>query len=336
MYDAIIIGAGTAGMTAALYLRRAGKRVLIFERETIGGQIVYSPKIENYPAIRSISGADYAGELFSQVEAHGADFEFSDVTAIKTDIRDAESARSDLIVIGAVTDGGEKKEFKKTEKQDKIEKKTFSVFADAKEFKAKSLIIASGVKHRRLGLERETELSGCGVSYCAVCDGAFFKGKNVAVAGGGSAALTDALFLSDTSKLVFLIHRREQFRGEKKLTEILSEKKNVTFVLNSEISELIGENTLSALKILNKSTGGISVLPVDGLFIAVGYVPSNAVFGGIADLDADGYIIAGENCRTSESGVFAAGDCRTKEVRQLSTAAADGAVAAVEVCKFLA
>ncbi|MDR2090348.1 MAG: FAD-dependent oxidoreductase [Clostridiales bacterium] len=304
MYDTIIIGAGTAGMTAAIYLRRAGKKVLIFERENTGGQIVYSPKIENYPAIASIGGADYAMRLFGQAENQGAQFEFDEILSIK--------------------------------KEEAKGEKTFFALSGSKTYEAKSIIIASGVKHRRLGLEHENKFSGAGLSYCAVCDGAFFKGKTVAVVGGGSTALTDALFLSNTSKKVYLIHRRDGFRGERRLVESLKEKENVEFVMNSEIKELIGGETLSAVKVFDKKTAQESVITLQGLFVAIGFLPANAAFKDIVALDGDGYIEAREDCKTSEAGIFTAGDCRTKEVRQLATAAADGAVAALAACKYLA
>jgi thioredoxin reductase (NADPH) len=354
MYDTIIIGAGTAGMTAAIYLRRAGKKVLIFERENTGGQIVYTPKIENYPAIASIGGAEYADRLFEQTQSQGAEFIFDEVLSIK--------------------------------KEETPEKPTFFVNSTSKSYAAKSIIIASGVKHRQLGLENENEFLGEGLSYCAVCDGAFFKGMDVAVVGGGSTALTDALFLSNTSKKVYLIHRRGEFRGEQQLVESLREKENVEFILDSEIKELIGTNTmnnglintntlnsnisadilsavktsdndanseikepvganilpaiktdtLSAVRVFNKKTAKESVLEIKGLFVAVGFIPSNAIFKNLVALDAEGYIVAGEDCKTSEAGIFTAGDCRTKEVRQLATAAADGAVAALAACKYLA
>jgi thioredoxin reductase (NADPH) len=375
MYDAIIIGAGTAGMTAAIYLRRAGKKVLIFERENTGGQIVYTPKIENYPAIASIGGADYAERLFAQTESQGAEFEFDEVLSIQKDetpsISTSDSSQKKEEIHEKPTFFTNSPPDSPLKKDETTDKPTFFVHSASKTYAAKSIIIASGVKHRRLGLARENEFSGEGLSYCAVCDGAFFKGKDVAVVGGGSTALTDALFLSNTSKKVYLIHRRGEFRGERRLVKSLHEKENVEFILDSEIKELLGANipnkeplnantltaigisykkndadseikeftdanTLSAIKIFNKKTLKESILEIKGLFVAVGFIPSNAIFQNLVALDGDGYIIAEEDCKTSETGIFAAGDCRTKEVRQLATAAADGAVAALAACKYLA
>ncbi|MDR3264057.1 MAG: FAD-dependent oxidoreductase [Clostridiales bacterium] len=294
MYDIIIIGAGTAGMTAALYAGRAGKSVLVIEKESVGGQIIYSPRVENYPGIRSISGADYAVGLYEQACALGAEFLFDEVVSLK--------------------DNGEDK----------------TVTAGQKEYKSKSVIIASGVRHRHLGIE----FLGEGVSYCAVCDGAFYKGKAVAVAGGGNTALSDALFLSNICKKVYLIHRRDTFRGEKKSVEILSKKENVEFVLESNITALNGADTLSGVTVKNNKTGIETALAVNCLFVAVGQEPSNAVFASVTALDESGFIIASENCKTSASGIFAAGDCRTKDVRQLTTAAADGAISAIAACNY--
>jgi thioredoxin reductase (NADPH) len=285
-------------MTAALYARRASKTVLVFEKENIGGQIVYAQNIENYPALKNISGSLFASELFEQVEALGADFEFRAVTGIRKN--------GDFFIVNA----------------------------EKKDFSAKSIIIASGVKHRRLGVDKEEQFIGGGVSYCAVCDGAFFKNKDVAVVGGGNTALADAITLQPICKKVYLIHRRDTFRGEEKLVEYIKKQPNIELVLNSNITALLGETFLEGIQIKNNKTRKISSLILSGLFVAVGQEPSNHIFSNLVALDENGFISSSESCTTSCPGIFVAGDCRAKEVRQLSTAAADGAIAALCACKY--
>jgi thioredoxin reductase (NADPH) len=286
-------------MTAALYARRAGKSVLVLEKEGIGGQIVFSPRIENFPSVPNISGSAYANALFEQVSSLGAEFDFRAVKSIQK------------------KDGA------------------FLAVTAKKEYETKSVILATGVKHRRLGIDREEELAGEGLSYCAVCDGAFFRDKTTAVVGGGNTALTDALYLSEISKKVFLIHRRDTFRAEQRLVEALKNRPNVEFILDSVVTALYGAPSLTAIGLKNQKNEAEQTLPLDGLFVAVGQEPFNQPFAALVDLDENGFIRAGENCRTSALGIFAAGDCRTKEIRQLTTAAADGAVAALAACKFL-
>lgn len=296
-YDIIIVGAGTAGLTAAIYALRAGKSVLVTEGEGFGGQITSSPRVENYPGIASISGNEFADGLVSQALTLGADVELERVEKI--------------------IDGVEK-----------------TVITDSNSYSCKCVIIATGAKHRPLGIEREEEFSGMGLSYCAVCDGAFFKGQEVAVVGGGDSALQSAIFLSAYCSKVTLIHRRNEFRGEKALVDTLNTKDNVSMLLESEVSELIGDGTLTAVKVKNKS-GEEQELPLNGLFVAVGQMPDNKAFADVVKLDDFGYIIADEDCETGTAGIYTAGDCRTKQVRQLTTAAADGAVAALAACKYI-
>lgn len=298
MKDIIVIGAGPAGLTAAIYALRAGKSVLIFEKELFGGQITYSPSVENYPGFKQISGNEFAEHLIDQATALGAEIEFAAVTGIL-----------DGPVKTVVTDGGN--------------------------YECKSVIIASGSRHRHLGLEREEELTGSGISYCAVCDGAFFKGKTVAVAGGGDAALQDAIFLSERCRHVYLIHRRDTLRGEAHLESILRARDNVEFVLNSVIEKLEGEQKLSGILVKNKLTGEHTQIALDGLFIAVGQEPQNAPFAGLITLDNAGYADAGEDCSTATPGIFVAGDCRKKAVRQLTTAVGDGAVAGLAAVNYI-
>ncbi|BDF32946.1 thioredoxin reductase [Lachnospiraceae bacterium] len=299
MYDIVIVGGGTAGMTAAIYGLRAGKKVLLIEGTTFGGQITLSPHVENYPGIAEVSGSQFATAMAEQASALGAELEYTKVKSVRKD-------------------GGNK-----------------IVVTEDKEIPCRTVILATGVSHRHLGVPREEELVGAGVSYCAVCDGAFFKGSDVAVVGGGSTALQDAVFLSEYCSHVYVVHRRDEFRGEKHLVETLSARDNVTFVLDSVVSEIKGEDAVESIRILNKKTGGTSELKVEGIFIAVGQKPNNDPFEEIVKLNDEGYILAAEDCMTSCPGIFAAGDCRTKEVRQLTTAAADGSVAALAACRYI-
>ncbi len=299
MYDIIVVGGGPAGLTAALYALRAGKSVLVIEKSTFGGQITWSPKVENYPAIPSVSGTELGDRLMAQAEAQGAEFELDEVISVELD-GDVKRVKTDF--------GGE--------------------------FEAKALIIAVGAKPRMLGLEREEELVGNGVCFCAVCDGAFYKNRPVAVSGGGNSALQDAVLLSDTCSKVYLIHRRATFRGEAKLVETLRSKDNVEFVLESSVTALHGENELSGITVTNKD-GASRDISVDGLFVAVGHAPDNGVFAQLMELDEAGYAASDESCLTKTRGVFVAGDCRRKAVRQLTTAAADGSAAALAACSYI-
>ena len=299
MYDIIIVGGGPAGLTAALYALRAGKTALIIEKNAFGGQITWSPKVENFPTIESISGTELADRLMEQTMNQGAEMELDEVTAIELD-GDVKRVKTEF--------GGE--------------------------FEAKAVIIATGARPRMLGVEREAELVGSGVCFCAVCDGAFYKGRPVAVNGGGNSALQDAMLLSDTCSRVYLVHRRDSFRGEAKLVEALREKENVEFVLNSSITALHGETELTGITVTDKM-GNERKIAVDGLFVAIGHAPDNGIFAELIDLDAGGYADSGEDCMTKTSGVFVAGDCRRKSVRQLTTAAADGSAAALAACSYI-
>lgn len=313
MKDVIIIGAGTAGLTAAIYALRAGKSVLVLEQGTYGGQIVNTPKVENYPGIEQISGYEFASGLFRQAEKLGMEYRSEKVT----DIRLESSA-----------DTGEELSSASVETGNKIVETTEQSYC------AKAVILATGAKNRPLGVVKEAEYTGRGVSYCATCDGMFFRGKKTAVVGGGNTALEDAAFLSNYCEKVYLIHRREAFRGEEKLVEELRKKDNVEFLLNKTVQALEGETTLQAVILRDKISGEESRLEVSGLFVAIGQMPENEVFARLVDLDENGYILAGEDCRTSVEGIFAAGDCRRKTVRQLTTAAADGAVAALAAAQI--
>ncbi len=298
MYDIIIIGAGPAGLTAAIYARRASKKTLVLEAKAYGGQIINTLDIENYPAEENISGFDLATKMYNQAKNLGAEFAFEPVIKIQ--------------------DQGDKK----------------SVTTDENTYEAKAIIIATGSEDRKLGLSNEDELIGKGLSYCATCDGAFYKGKTVAVNGGGNTALEDALYLSDIADKVYLIHRRDEFRGDKLLVERLKTKDNVEFILSSTITKLNADQKLDSIEITN-TNGNTKTIAVDGLFVAIGRTPATATFKDVVKLDKSGYIIADEDCHTSAPGIFVAGDNRAKDVRQLVTATSDGAIAATEAVKYL-
>lgn len=299
MYDIIIIGAGPAGLTAALYALRADKTVLLLEKGTFGGQITYSPQIENYPGFIKMSGNEFAEKLIDQVLSQGAEIEMETVI----DIRDNSSYKT--------------------------------VITEESKFDSKAVIIATGVKHRQIGLPNENKLIGEGISYCAVCDGAFFKGQTVAVLGGGNSALQEAVLLSEGCKKVYLIQNLDYFTGEARLIEKLKEKDNVEFITGTVISELIGEEKLEGLKLCKESDKSESELDVNGLFVAIGLVPENEAFSDIAGLDEFGYIDSDESCTTKTAGIFVAGDCRKKQIRQITTATADGSVAALAACRYI-
>ena len=300
MKDIIIIGAGPAGMTAALYALRADKSVLLLEKENFGGQITYSPKLENYPSVMEISGSAFAEKMLEQVMAHGADIE--------------------LAAAEKITDMGDYK----------------IVSTEYGDFEGKAVIIATGSKHRHLGLEGEEELIGSGISFCAVCDGSFFAGKKVAVIGGGNTALQEAVMLSDLCSEVIIVQNLSFMTGEKKLLQILEKKSNVKMIFDTLVTSLSSEGgELRAISLKNTSTDEISTLELDGMFVAIGQQPENQPFASLTALDNYGYIIAGEDCLTDTAGVFVAGDCRTKRIRQVTTAAADGAVAALAACRYI-
>ena len=295
LFDIIIIGGGPAGLTAAVYARRAGKSVLLLEKEGFGGQIASSPKVENFPGFAAISGAELSDRLYSQADELGARLELEEVL----EIRDGE---------------------------------TKTVVTDYGAYDCRALILATGMKHRTLGLPGEDAMGG--ISYCAVCDGSFYKDRDTAVCGGGNTALQDALFLSDICRKVTVIHRRDTFRGDPILVEQLKKRPNVDFAMNTVVTGLLGQGTLSGLALKNTATGEERQLAVDGLFEAVGQLPEKKLAASVAEVDETGFVPAGEDCVTSAAGVFVAGDCRAKEVRQLTTACADGAVAALAACRY--
>jgi thioredoxin-disulfide reductase len=298
-YDIVIVGAGTAGLSAAIYAVRAGKSVIVLEATTHGGQIVNTPEVENYPGIQKISGFEFANNLYEQAKSLGAEVIYEKV-------------------IGIEVNGEEK-----------------IVHTTKEDYQAKAVILATGAKNRPLGLEHEKEWIGAGISYCAICDGMFYRGKDVAVAGGGNTALENAIFLTNYCRKVYIIHRRDAFRGEEKLLQTLKEKPNVEFVLNANITRLIGEDGVDGVEVEDKNTHEKRIIDVMGLFVAIGQMPENSEFINVVDLDKGGYIEAKEDCKTKTKGIFTAGDCRTKKVRQLATAASDGAIAALAACEYI-
>lgn len=287
-FDIIIIGAGTAGMTAGIYAARANKKTLILEGKNYGGQIINTPDIENFPALNHISGIEYATNLYNQVKELGVTYKREEVQNIT---------------------------------EDRV------VTTNKNQYQAKAVIIATGTQNRKLGLEGEDNLVGRGISYCATCDGRFYKGKNVAVIGGGNTAIEDAIYLSDLAEKVYLIHRREGFRADQKAIEILKSKENVEFILNNKPNKLIAENKLTGLEIINNENE-ITMIDVSGIFIAIGQIPNTEIFKNFIDLNESGYIKSKDGVHTNIDKIYVAGDVREKELRQLITAASDGAIAA--------
>ena len=288
MYDIIIVGAGPAGMTAALYALRANKKVLVLEAKTYGGQIIKANKVENYPGIESISGVDFATNLYNQVKKLGGEVKFETVIRI-------------------------------TDKKEVITSKNT--------YQAKAVILATGADNRKLNIEHEQEFVGKGISYCATCDGNFFKDKVVAVIGGGNTALEDAIYLADIASKVYLIHRRDSFKAEDRYVSEAREKDNIEFIFNSNVSKLIGSDQLEEIEI-KSNMGDVRTIAIAGLFIAVGQEPKNEIFADIIELNQYGYIVSSDGVHTNKEGIYVAGDCRVKTLRQLTTAVSDGSIAA--------
>ena len=301
MYDIIIVGGGPAGLTSAIYALRAGKSVLVIEKNGFGGQIAFSPKVENIPGTRTISGAEFADKLTDHAMDLGAEVELEKVISV--------------------------------EKNDDI----FTVSTEeGSAYQAKAVILAVGVKHRTLGLPGEEELIGNGISFCAVCDGAFYTGQNVAMIGGGNSALQEALLLSEVCSKVTIVQNLAFLTGEKKLADALSEKDNVEILYSTVVSEYLTENgELKGLRLHNDETGAESEIAVDGTFLAVGLMPENEAFAHLTDLNNWGYFDSDESCTTKTPGLFVAGDCRSKTIRQVVTAAGDGAIAAMAACRYM-
>ncbi len=298
MYDIIIIGGGPAGLTAAVYARRAGKSALVLEKASFGGQITYSPKIENFPSEKSISGTELADKMMEQALSQGADIELEEAMSVEK--------------IGDI----------------------FKVTTDFSEYEAKAVIIATGAKHRLLGVEGEENLVGKGISFCAVCDGAFYADKEVMVIGGGNSALVEATLLAETCKKVTVVQNLPYLTGEKTTADALVSKPNVEVIYSTVVKEFKGEDELEAV-VLKADDGTQTTLTPAGVFVAIGLAPENTAFENLAELNEYGYIVANESCLTKTQGVFVAGDCRTKQVRQIATAAADGAVAALKAVEYI-
>ena len=298
IYDILIVGAGPAGLTAAIYARRAGKSVLVLEKDSFGGQITFSPKLENYPGFETISGNDLAQRMLEQAMALGADVDMDSVTGIEN---------------GPVK----------------------TVVGENARYEARAVILAAGARHRRLNLPREEDFIGNGLSFCAVCDGAFYQGGHVAVIGGGNTALQEILLLAETCAKVTVVQNLPFLTGEQAMVEQLLARPNVEILYSTLCVGYLGQEALSGLRLQNTETGAETELAVDGAFLAIGTEPENLAFAALAPLDEAGYIKADESCRTPTEGLFAAGDCRTKAYRQVATAVADGAAAALNACRYL-
>lgn len=298
LYDIIVVGAGPAGLTAAIYARRAGKTVLILEKDTFGGQVTFSPKLENYPGFQEISGNELAQRMLEQALALGADV--------------------DMDTVLDVLDGTPK-----------------HVIGESRQYEARSVIIAAGAKHRRLGLPNEEALIGKGISFCAVCDGAFYKGQHVAVIGGGNTALQEIALLADSCARVTVVQNLSFLTGEERMIRLLQEKSNIDYLYHTVVTAYEGDNALTGVQLLDTENGKSSRLAVDGLFLAIGTVPENDAFRRVTRCNEFGYIEAGESGTTMTPGIFVAGDCRTKAYRQVATAISDGATAALNACRWL-
>lgn len=289
MLDLVVIGAGPAGLTAAVYGLRAGLSVLVLEEGVTGGQLAVSAEVENYPSWQKISGWELAEKIAGQATSAGADIRYEPVESI--------------------------------EERDGVK----TVVTAQHRYDCRAVIVANGAKRRKLGCPGEERLTGKGVSYCAVCDGAFFRNRTVCVVGGGNTALEDALYLAKVCEKVYLIHRRDSFRGERRLQEAVQASEKIEVIWNTAVEEIRGDERVASVLLRGDRTGE---LPVDGVFVAIGLAPDNDRFAHLLELDGSGYLRAGEDCRTNVEGIYAAGDTRTKEIRQILTAAADGAVAA--------
>lgn len=299
MTDLIIIGGGIAGLTAALYARRAGKSALVLEKETFGGQITSAPRVDNFPGLPAVSGNALTDALLSQVMDLGAEIDMEDIISLQ-----------------------------KSEDH-------FVLSTGKREYSARAVILATGARHRPLGVAGEEALVGKGVSYCALCDGAFHKGQHVAVVGGGNSASQAAIFLSDLCASVTVIQQFDHFTCDSKELAAMQERQNIRLVTSTCVTALKGEDHLTALELTNQDTGTVTELPMDGLFVCIGRMPDNEPFRDVITLTEQGFIDADECCRTNVPGVFAAGDCRVKTVRQLTTAAADGSIAAIGACSYI-
>ena len=301
MYDVIVVGGGPAGMTAALYALRNGKSALVIEKNGFGGQITHSPKVENYPGTLSMSGNEFAEQTLSQILAQGAEIEFETVISV--------CPEADRKVV--ITEEGGR-------------------------YESRTVILATGVKHRMLGLEGEDELVGEGISFCAVCDGEFYSGKTVCVVGGGNSALQEAILLAETSKEVIVLQDLPHFTGEARLQEVLFSRPNVKGMTEIKVRRFLTEDgELRGVEVIHQASGEVQTIACDGLFVAIGLIPENEPFSSLAELNEYGYFDTDEQCLTKTPGIYVAGDCRSKRIRQLTTAVADGATAALAACQYI-
>lgn len=296
MYDIIIVGGGPAGMTAAIYGASARKKVLILEKDSMGGKILKTNKIKNYPGFEEISGFDYSNNLFNQVKKLGVEVKFEEVLKINKDK---------------------------------------SIITNKSKYNAGAIIIATGSKNKTLNILNEDKFLGKGISYCATCDGMFFKGKNVAIVGGGNSSISEALYLSNIVKNLYVIYRQKEFKFDSIDLETLKKKDNVTFIFNSTVSKLNGNEFIESITVKNNEDNNESEISVDGLFISIGFNPLSSLCEEILELSDNGYILSNEECTTNIDGVFVAGDVRKKSVRQLTTACSDGTIAAIKAFNYL-
>lgn len=297
-YDTIIIGAGVAGMTAALNILRGNKSVLVIERNTFGGQIATSPKVENYPSISSISGLELSEKIFSQILEHGADFELEEVLNI--------SKENDI----------------------------FTITTNYNTYTSQAVILATGVKHKTLNIPNEAELVGKGISYCAICDGAFYDGEEVCIVGDGNTAVQYAIMLANMCKKVTICTLFDKFFCEKIYLDRMKNKDNIEIIHNVCLKKIVGNNKLEAC-LFETSEGKELILNPKGLFIAIGQIPDNNKFIPFVEVDSNGYIITNEKCETKTKGLYAIGDCRVKQIRQITTAISDGAIASFNALDYL-
>ena len=299
LFDVAVVDGGPAGLTAAVYVRRAGKSVIVLEKETFGGQITFSPKVENIPGFTALSGNEFAEKLVEQALEQGAEMDSCEVLSVEKD--------------------GE----------------AFTLTTDGEPVRARAVILATGARHRTLGLPGEEDFIGSGVSFCAVCDGAFYRGARVAVVGGGNSALQEALLLSELAEKVIVVQNLDFLTGEGALQEQLYARSNVEVILGTVVDAYLGDGELAGIRVRREKDGSLSEIPVAGVFLAVGLIPQNEAFQNVLELDERGYAASDETCYSPTPGVFVAGDCRRKKIRQVTTAAADGAVAALAACDYL-
>ena len=301
-YDVAIIGGGPAGLTAGIYAARAGKSTAVIERGLIGGQITFTDSIDNFPAAPGMNGAEYAMKIQSQAESFGTEIIMDEITE----------------VAAPETEGG-----------------TFKIKGNSDEYEATAVVLATGLDNRKMGISGEDGLISRGISFCAVCDGAFFRNKEVAVYGGGNTAVEDAAFLANICSKVTIIHRRDRFRAEQAVVDELKALDNVEFIMSSNVVGVNGDKALESITVKNNETGETRDIDVSALFVAIGKIPNGKPFANLVATDEAGYFEIGETCEAGTPGVFVAGDGRSKELKQLTTAVSDGSIAATKACHYV-